>query len=203
METKERIKTNIVELSKLYRMPCDEWLERFVDGKLDAHEAFKEFGEKYEWLYNNSPYDLIGWEIEKGVFDWERYSWLVAKFCPEHFDKEKFNWKKHSWLVAKYCSHLIDKEKYNWDIDSWAVARFCPEHFDKEKYNWYVDSKWVAKYCPQYIDKERYNWEKDEWAVAEYCPEYLKLNQKIINYEKEIIKLIINYLCKLRDFRFH
>jgi len=55
-----KIKTNIIELSKLYKRPCKDWLKRFDgNGKIDAHEAFKKYGQQYNWLYENSPYDLL------------------------------------------------------------------------------------------------------------------------------------------------
>jgi len=38
----ENIKTNIVNLDKLYRDTNKEWIKKFdKNGKLDAHEAFK------------------------------------------------------------------------------------------------------------------------------------------------------------------
>ena len=156
--TMGRIKTNIIELNKLYRKPCKGWLERFENGKIDAHEAFKKYGEQYGWLYGHSNYDLIGWEIENKVFNWEQYSWAVAKYCSEYIDAKKYNWEKHSWVIAKYCPEHLDPDKYNWDEDSWAIA----------------------KYCPDKIDPERYNWEDSSWAIAKYCPEKMILKPKNI-----------------------
>ncbi|MCA1980090.1 MAG: hypothetical protein LDL10_00945 [Calditerrivibrio sp.] len=43
-----------------------KWLKRFRHGKIDAHKAFIKYGQEYEWLYENSPYDLIGREIDNG-----------------------------------------------------------------------------------------------------------------------------------------
>jgi hypothetical protein len=103
----KRIKTNIIELDKLYKIPCKEWLERFENGKLDAHEAFKKYGEKYEWLYKNSNYDLIGWEIENNCFDWEKNSWAVAQFCKRKLDVNKYNWKDHYWAVRMFYPKLL------------------------------------------------------------------------------------------------
>jgi len=153
----ERIKTNIIELEKLYKTPCKEWLKRFDEqGKLDAHQAFKKYMQQYEWLYKNSPYDLIGWEIENNCFDWKKNSWVVAKCCPDKFDPERYNWQKSSWAVAKYCPEKLDPERYNWERCSVAIAEHCPEH----------------------LDPERYNWEEYSWAVAEYCPDKLKFKPK-------------------------
>lgn len=151
-----RIKTNIIELSKLYKEPCERWFYRFIKGKIDAHKAFFEFGQEYEWLYKNSDYDLIGWQIENNVFYWEKYSWAVTKFCPENFNSEKFNWKDYSNYVAEYCPEKIDPTKFNWKHYSWAVA----------------------KYCCDKIDFEKFNWQKQSWAVAKYCPEKLSLRPK-------------------------
>lgn len=128
METEERIKTNIIKLSKLYKTPCKKWLKRFVDGKIDAHDAFKKYGEQYTWLYKNSPYDLIGWEIKNDCFDWVKHSWLVARHCQQYVDKEKYNWIEQSWAVAKFCSQYMDKDRYNWERHTWAVRLYCPKY---------------------------------------------------------------------------
>ena len=123
----ERIKTNIVELDKLCETPCKRWLRRFENGRIDAHEAFKVHGEEYVWLYNLSPYDLIGWEIEHDCFDWENHSWAVAMLCSEHLDPEKYNWMQYSWVVAQYCSEKIDPERFDWDRADWFVRIYCPK----------------------------------------------------------------------------
>ena len=152
----ERLKTNIIELNKLYKTPCESWLRRFVDGKLDAHEAFKKYGQQYLWLYNNSPYDLIGWEIDNDCFDWEKHSGAVAMLCPEY----------------------LDPERYNWDMCSSKVAAHCPDRIDPERFNWARNSSDVAWYCPDKIDPERFDWEGAELFVKAYCPEKLSLKQK-------------------------
>ncbi|GIV45179.1 MAG: hypothetical protein KatS3mg035_2302 [Bacteroidia bacterium] len=154
----KRIKTNIIELKKLYEKPCEEWLDRFDNGKIDAHEAFKKYNQEYQWLYENSDYDLIGWEIENNCFDWEKHSWAVAKFCPEKFDADKYNWKEHSAFVAIFCPGKFDAKRYNWKNYSWVIAQFCPEKLDADKYNW----------------------ERDSWFVTQFCPEKLKLKPKNI-----------------------
>ena len=158
----KRIKINIIELEKLYKTPCKEWLERFENGKIDAHEAFKKYGEQYEWLYLNSPYDIIGWQIEHDCFDWKNYSRYVAQYCPEYIDPDKYNWEEYSVEIAKYCPEHLDKERYNWDWHSWAVAQYCPEK----------------------IDPDKYNWELHSWAVIQYCPEYLELSPKNVLRKK-------------------
>jgi hypothetical protein len=108
-----RVKTNIVELKKLKKQPCYEWLQRFDEkGKIDAHRAFELYGEKYEWLYKNSNYDLISWEIENDCFDWQKHSWAVAQFCKKKLDINKYNWKEHYWAIAMYCPELL-KNKEN------------------------------------------------------------------------------------------
>ena len=122
----ERIKTNIIELSKLYKTPCKRWLRRFENGRIDAHEAFKVHGEEYVWLYNLSPYDLIGWEIEHDCFDWENHSWAVAMLCSEHLEPEKYNWMQDSWVVAQYCHEKIDPFRFNWVDNLDDVLEFCP-----------------------------------------------------------------------------
>lgn len=127
----ERIRTNIVELKKLYAIPCETWLLRFTDGKLDAHQAFRDYGEMYGWLYENSPYDLIGWEIDNNRFDWDRYSWAVAKYCPENLNDEQYNWKDYSHYVAVYCPERIDPERYNWRLAGWAVRQFCSKDYSE------------------------------------------------------------------------
>jgi hypothetical protein len=144
-------KTNIIELSELGDLPCEEWLERFVDGKIDAHKAFKLYREEYKWLYKNSHYDLIGWEIENNCFDWKENSCYIAQFCPQYFDPNKYNWKYFSGEVAQYCPQYFDSKKFNWKYFSPAVAEYCPQHFDKDKYNW-KNSTWAIKiYCPDLL----------------------------------------------------
>jgi len=107
--TPGRIITNIIELNRLYEKPCDTWLERFnKKGRIDAHKAFIKYGERYDWLYQNSNYDLIAWEIENDCFDWEKHSWAVAQYCPEKLDPERFNWEEQSWAVAKYCPEKME-----------------------------------------------------------------------------------------------
>lgn len=148
----QRIKTNIIEISKLYKKPCDAWLELFLNKKLDAHVAFKKHGEQYKWLYNFSPYDLIGWEIDNGVFDWERHSIYNAWFVPQYFDKEKYNWTKYSGTVILYSPQLFDASKFNWKEKSGLVAKFLPQFLNektKDLYNWDKDYKSVKLYCPE------------------------------------------------------
>ncbi|MCA1980089.1 MAG: hypothetical protein LDL10_00940 [Calditerrivibrio sp.] len=176
----ERIKTNIVKLEKLYKRPCEKWLSRFKDGKIDAHDAFIKYGQEYEWLYENSPYDLIGWQIENNCFDWERFSWAVAEFCPEHFDKEKFNWKDCSMWVVEYCPEHFDPEKYNWENHSSAIAVHRPEYLIPEKYNWKKHSWFVVEYCPDKIVPELLNWDDVDviLQIIKTNPELLKLRPK-------------------------
>jgi len=62
-----------IRLEKLRKVPCDTWLKLFdKEGKLDVHKAFQEHGEQYDWLYKNSDYDLIAWQVENECFNWER-----------------------------------------------------------------------------------------------------------------------------------
>jgi len=105
-----RIITNIVSLDKLYTVPCcDKWFDRFVDGKIDAHKAFIEYGKEYHWLYENSPYDLVGWEVINDCFDWFSNSRYVAQYRPDFIEpnKHRYNWKRHSWAVALYCPEKL------------------------------------------------------------------------------------------------
>ena len=147
----------IVELDKLRLKPCHKYLKYFVDGKADALELFRLEGTQYGWLYKYSDYDIIGFEIQQGIFDWNEYSLYVAACCPQHFDTEKFNWE----IYSRY------------------VAACCPQHFDTEKFNWKKQSCAVAQCCPQHLDKEKYNWEEDTWAVERYCPYLLHLKPQV------------------------
>ena len=176
----KRIKTNIIELDKLFEKPCDEWLDRFVDGKIDAHEAFKKYGSSYYWLYENSNYDLIGWEIENDCFDWENDSWAVAQYAPQHFDPEKYNWDRYSGAIVRYAPQYFDPEKFNWEKYSWAIVRYAPQFFDPEKYNWEHHSWAVAQYAPQLFDPDKYNWEYNSWAINKFCPELLKYKPQTV-----------------------
>ena len=45
-------------------------------------------------------------KIDKN-FDWKKYSWAVAKHCPDKLDPERYNWKEYSYYVAKYCPELL------------------------------------------------------------------------------------------------
>jgi len=148
----------IVELDKLREIPCKDWLMLFdEEDKLNVHEAFKNHGQQYDWLYLNSDYDLIAWEIENNCFEWEYYSGFLAEHCPQYLDKEKYNWEKHSCYVAKYCFYLLDPELYNWNRDSWAIAKHCCHLFNPELYNWKDDSYYVETFCPHllYLKPER------------------------------------------------
>jgi hypothetical protein len=110
MENTDRIKTNIIELKNLTKTPCDKWIQRFdKDGKIDAHAAFLRYGTEYTFLYRYSNYDLIGWQIENNLFDWDAHSFIVAGFCPQHLDVKKYDWEEQSWAIDTYCpqySHL-------------------------------------------------------------------------------------------------
>lgn len=179
METK-RIKTNIIELSRLKKdLLLDEWLKEFKDGKLDAHLFYLQYYRKYpffyEWLYENTDYDLAGWQIENGYFDWENDSWVVARYCQENFDAEKFNWKRYSNYVTEHCPEKIDPERYNWENFSYCVAQYAPDKIDADKYNWFKDSWAIAKYCPEKLDPNKYNWKDFTKQVKIYCPEKLIL----------------------------
>ena len=68
-------------------------------------------------------------------FRWEYLSWLVAQYCPQHFDSNKFNWKNDSSSIPKYCPQHLDPEKYNWENDSWSVIKHCPQKLDINKAN--------------------------------------------------------------------
>jgi hypothetical protein len=123
----KRIVTNIVELDKLYKEPCESWKSLFRGGKVDAHDAFKKYGERYDWLYCHSPYDLIRWEILNNCFNWEEYSYYVVKYCPDMLDPLKYNWERDSRYVAEYCPEKLDPERYNWEEYSSDVAKYCPD----------------------------------------------------------------------------
>jgi len=141
----------IIELDKLKSEPCEEWLMRFESGTLDVQKAFKDYEEQYDWLYKYSDYDLIAWQIENGVFDWEEDSWLLAKHCPKYFNSELYNWKKDSWSVAQYRSYLLDPDKYNWKESSWAVAQCCYNLLNPDLYNWEDYTYDVETFCPHLL----------------------------------------------------
>lgn len=63
---------------------------------------------------------------------------------PYFFDPKRFNWDLYSWFVARYCPEHLDPEKYNWEKDGWAVPMYCPEHLDPERFNWRKHSKYVC-----------------------------------------------------------
>ena len=174
METTERLQF-IVELDKLRETPCSRYREYFVDGKADALELFRLEGEQYSWLYKYSDYDIIGFQIQHNIFNWEKDSWAVARFRPQYFDSQKYNWEDYSWAVAEFCPQHFDPEKYNWERDGWKVAQCCPQHFDTEKYNWKEHSFAVAEFCQQYFDPEKYNWKIHSWYVEKFCPHLLHL----------------------------
>lgn len=130
----KRIVSNIIHLDKLYRKPCNKWLSLFVNGQLDANKAFKKYEQQYDWLYYHSPYDLIRWEIENNVFDWDKHSYFVAKYHPELIDKKKFNWKCHSYALAIYCPEKIIPRKYNWKKFGKDIIIYCPDKIDPDRY---------------------------------------------------------------------
>jgi len=148
----------IIELDKLRQVPCNKWLRLFEDGKLNVQKAFEDYGVQYAWLYKNSDYDLIAWEIENECFNWWKDSWLLAYCCPDNLNPELFNWYE----------------------DSWAVAEHCAEHFDKDLFNWEGYSHYVVKHCPEHFDPKLYNWKDFSWVVEKYCPELLHLKPKKI-----------------------
>lgn len=78
----------------------------------------------------------IGIKFDPDKFDWQKYSWAIARFYKSVFDSSKFNWEEDSWAVAEYCPQNLDPNKFNWQEQSWAVAIFCPDKLDYEKYNW-------------------------------------------------------------------
>jgi len=168
----------IIERKELRKWICEEWLVLFKNGKLDVHKAFEEHVQKYEWLYMNSDYDLIAWQIQNNCFDWEENSWAVAQFCSRLLDPKLYNWKKDSWVVARHCPYLLDPKLYNWEDQSWAVARYCHEHFDSELYNWEKDSAEVAINCSHLLDPKLFNWKKHSWVVARLRPHLLYLRPK-------------------------
>ena len=69
-------------------------------------------------------------------FNWENHSYLIPKYCSEHFNSKKYNWEDHSWAVAEYCPNKIDPKLYNWKDASWAIPMYCPEKLDPNLYNW-------------------------------------------------------------------
>jgi len=105
----------IIELSKLKITPCKKWLVLFDENKkLDVHEAFKNHGEEYAWLYKYSDYDLIAWEIENNCFNWEAFFLIVPYFSNETL---RSNWKDLSWLIAECYSERFDRNTHNWKKD--------------------------------------------------------------------------------------
>jgi len=127
----------IIELEKLRETPCEEWLVLFKKGILNVYEAFEKYGQQYTWLYNYSDYDLIGWQIENKLFDWEEDSWLLAKYCPHNFDKHLYNWERYSAHIVVHCLEHFDAELFNWEWHSWIVEKYCPEllHLKPKKYD--------------------------------------------------------------------
>jgi len=128
-------KTNLLYLYECKKVPCRAYLALFEKNETGnlfvwIDEAFAKYGQQYEWLYENTRIDYISWEIEQNRFDWEKYSWAVAKFCPQNFNSELFNWRDYSWAVAEYCSQFFNREKFNWKKDKWAVEKYCPQYLD-------------------------------------------------------------------------
>jgi len=159
----------IIKLEKLRETPCNKWLKLFKEGELNVHEAFKEHGTQYEWLYKYSDYDLISWQIKNECFNWEEHSYLLPKHSPSKFDSDKFNWEKHSSHLAEYQPNLLDTERFNWEWASWAVAIYCSHLLDPDKYNWEEFSNTVVQYCPEYFEYDKYNWNKNSWFLENYC----------------------------------
>ena len=162
----------VIDLQKKY----EAWSDREEE---ELREWRNYIGELYAFVYQRTHIDFIGWQIDNGLFDWERNSWAVAKYCPHHFDASRFNWTRHSAYVAEYCPHHFDASRFNWRCYSWLVAKHCPHHIDPERFNWKEHSKYVAQYCPQYLDPTRYNWDEDLWAVESYCPHLLYLKPTV------------------------
>ena len=46
-------------------------------------------------------------------FDWNAFSYLIPKYCPEYFDANKYNWEEFSWAVVEYCPKKLDINKAN------------------------------------------------------------------------------------------
>jgi len=155
-------KTNVLYLHECRKMPYEEYEKLFNErdeyGRrfVLINRAFSILGEEYEWLYQNTEVDYIGWQIEQGKFNWEKYGWLVPQYCPQNFDADKFNWQEHSWAVAAYLPERFDPEKYNWEKHSATVACYCPEHIDPEKYNWKDFAYAIAQYCPLSLDPTKF-----------------------------------------------
>jgi len=145
--------TNIININELYNLPCGKWADNFKNDVIDAHIAFIKYGEYYGWLYENSNYDLIAWEIENDCFDWYKYSKYVSEYCPYKFDPNRYNWEDHSWVVAKFCPDKLDTDKFNWKEDSWAIVQYCSDKFDPDKYNWSRYGWAVSRFCPEKLVK--------------------------------------------------
>lgn len=168
----------IVELDKLKKQPCAEYLKYFKDGKVDALKVFKKLGYRYFWLYQNSEYDLIEYEVREGIFSWRKHLGFLIHFRPHLINPDKLSkkqWLLHGHIIAQFKPEAVADKRFNWKYHSRAVAIHCPDMIDPKKFNWEKDSDVVAKYCPHKIDPKRFNWERFTWAVEDYCPEYLYL----------------------------
>ena len=116
----------------------------------------------------------------------------ITKRWEETPNMSSFNWENYSWLVIKYCPQYFDPDKFNWKEDSDFVAEFCPQHFDTNKYNWKRDSKFIIEYCPQHFDSNKFNWEEHSWIIIKSCPQKLDIN-------KANLENIIRNIPKYRD----
>jgi len=172
-------KTNILYLDQCKTTLSEKYLSLFQkdkEGKLfvKIDEIFDKLQYPYEWIYGITDIDYVGWQIEQGVFDWKKYSWVVAKYSPQNFDSNKYDWEEHSWAITAYAPQFFDPNKFNWKKNSVGVACLHPEFFDAEKYNWEEASWAVAQYCPHLLDPKKYNW-RAKTFVELFCPQYLNL----------------------------
>ena len=83
----KRIITNLISEDNLKAKLNGFWNRFFNEnGVADVRKILNKVPAKYvyEWIYQNTNIDLIGWQIQNNCFDWDKYEWVVKKYCPEY-----------------------------------------------------------------------------------------------------------------------
>lgn len=185
---KPRIKTNIIKLELIFcekeKIPLNIRRMFGILNRIDANRELSMFSnayEEYNFLYEYTNVDLIGWQIDKGVFDWKRNSDSLVLLTPEYFDAEKFNWEACSSLLLRVCPYLFNREKYSYNVKYKHLIESHDELFYIEKFNWKDSSGYVLHHHPELIKlhPEKFNWEAFEKGFNnKKYPEILKLKPK-------------------------
>ena len=185
---KKVVSENLTYVDELNK---NKTVEEKIHEFLHKGNFYRESIEKFNW----NKYSSLVVKHCPQFFDAEKYNWSHIKqlllHSPENFDSDKFDWEKNSMMLLELAPQLFDKDKFNWKKHSRDIIREYPQFFDNDRFEWERYSGLLINLHPELFDPEKFNWDKYSYSLLNSAPELLDLEKASLrNIKNELIEKI-------------